>query len=137
MLSFFRDIFSEKVSNDCSTGSGVVPNGPYKGWKLVRTSHLDDKRDSGRERDHNFDCDTFTDLMNGLTKKRPLGINSGKWSLAWKNQKGYQTAIVQINSDKKQVTFVTVMQLNKKKALDYRPKKGDKFLDLGNINTPD
>ena len=28
----FREIF-EKVSPDCSTGPGVIPNGPYKGLR--------------------------------------------------------------------------------------------------------
>ena len=134
MISF-KNYLSEQVTPDCANGAGVVPDGPYKGWKLVRTSHLDDKRGS-KDRDDGFDCETFDELMGAMNKKRPLGINDGTWQLAWKNSKGYQTAIVSIDNSKKQITFITVMQLNKKKALDYHPKKGDKFLDLGKVLEP-
>ena len=41
----FYELFLEKVSNDCQTGAGVVPNvGPFKDFKIIRTSHLDNKR---------------------------------------------------------------------------------------------
>jgi len=128
----------EAVSGDCSDGSGVIPGGPYKGWNVVRTKHLDDPRPPSEiERDAGFECDDFSDLIQGLSRKRPLGIADGKWQMTWKNQRGYQAFIIQINNQKKELIFLTIMQLNKKRALGYHPKPGDKFLDLGTIKIPD
>ncbi len=84
----FKELFTERVSPDCSTGPGIIPDGPYKGWEIVRTNHLDDKRDTGRERDDGFDCQTFDAIISKLMQKRPLGLKSGKMQLTWKNAKG-------------------------------------------------
>ena len=46
---------NEKVSPDCSDGAGIIPEGPYKGWKVYRTNHIDDiRKETGKERDHGF-----------------------------------------------------------------------------------
>ena len=130
----FKELF-EKVSKDCSTGPGVIPDGPYKGWKIIRTGHLDDKRDSGRDRDHGFTCSTFDALITKLMQKRPMGLKSAKMQLTWKNSKGYQAVVVNVSNDQKQITFVTVMQLNRNKATQYETK-GAPNIDLGIIKEP-
>lgn len=131
----FKELFTEKVSSDCSTGPGVIPEGPWKGFKVVRTSHLDDKRDSGRDRDHGFDCDTFDALITKLMQKRPMGLKSGKMQLTWKNTKGYQAVVINISTDQQTITFVTVMQMNRSKATQYETK-GAPSIDLGIIKEP-
>lgn len=128
-------LLSEKVSPDCSTGPGVIPEGPWKGFEVIRTNHLDDVRDSGRQRDHGFDCDTFDAIITKLMQKRPLGLNSGKMQLTWKNSKGYQAVVIQIDKEKKTITFITVMQMNRKKANQYETK-GAPSIDLGIIKEP-
>lgn len=131
----FKELFTEKVSPDCSTGAGVIPEGPWKDFKVVRTSHLDDKRDTGRDRDHGFNCDTFDAIITKLMQKRPLGLKSGKMQLTWKNPKGYQAVVVNISTDAKTITFITVMQMNRKKATQYETK-GAPSIDLGIIKEP-
>ena len=83
----FTETINEKVSKDCSDGSGVIPDGPYKGWKVIRTRHLDEPRPpSEKERDDGFLCDTFENLVLAFLKKR-LNIQDGKYLLEWKNNK--------------------------------------------------
>ena len=126
----------ERVSPDCSTGAGEITTaGPWKDFKVIRTSHLDDERNTGRERDHGFDCDTFDAIITKFLQKRPLGIKDGKVQLTWKNSKGYQAAVVQVSNSKKNITFVTIMQLNRKKATQYETN-GDPSIDLGIIKEP-
>ena len=137
----FRELqnLQEKVSPDCSTGAGELPPvvGPWKDFVAIRTNHLDDIRPpSSKERDAGFDCQSFDHIIKALFRKRPLGLAAGKYQLAWKNKKGYQTGIVSIDTNKKTITWITIMQLNKKRALDYHPKPGDRLLDLGMVNEP-
>ncbi len=132
----FKDYLQEKVSQDCSTGSGVIPDGPYKGWKLIRTSHLDDDRKSGMDRDENFDCDTFDAIVTKFLQKRPMGLKDGKYSLSWKNANGYQNTVVAVRNSDTSITFITVIQMNKKSARDYHHKKGQSSIDLGIIKEP-
>lgn len=129
-------LYLEKVSPDCSTGAGVIPDGPYKGWKVVRTSHLDDKREPSKlDRDHGFDCDTFDTLITKLTQKRPMGLKSGKLQITWKNPKGYQACVINISNDTKSITFITVMQLSRGRANQYETK-GAPSIDLGIVKEP-
>ena len=135
----FIEIFLEKVSPDCSTGAGIVPSiGPYKGFKVVRTSHLDDPRNppNPEERDDGFDCDTFDTLAKKFFQKRPLGVADGDYSIFWKSPKGTESAIVNVNNTSKKFTFVTIMQLHKRNMNDYRIKQKTIKIDLGNIPEP-
>lgn len=126
---------NEKVSPDCSDGSGIIPDGPYKGWKVYRTNHIDDiRKETGKERDYGFTCKTFDLLINKFLAKRPLGIDSGEYTLGWKNTKGYQTVVVNISNDTKVISFITVMQLNKKSIRDYKIR--GKMVNLGVIDAP-
>ena len=136
----FKELFielTEKVSKDCSTGSGVIPDGPWKEYKVIRTSHLDEPRNppNPKQRDDSFICNTFDLIITKLMQKRPLGLKSGKVQLTWKNPKGYQAVVVNISTDLKTITFITVMQLNRKKATQYETK-GAPSIDLGLIKTP-
>ncbi len=130
----FKELF-EKVSPDCSTGGGEIPDGPWKDYRVIRTSHLDDERGTGRERDYGFDCDTFDALITKLMQKRPMGLRDGKMQLTWKNSKGYQAVVVSVQTSKKTITFITVMQMNRKKATQYETK-GAPSIDLGIIKEP-
>ena len=130
--------FIERVSQDCSTGAGELPMfvGPWKGFTVIRTNHLDDKRPpSERDRDHGFDCGSFDSIISAFLKKRPLGLKDGKYSLTWKNKKGHQNAVVNVNNDKKTITFITIIQLNKRQPNDYHAK-GAAALFIGNISVP-
>jgi hypothetical protein len=129
-------LFLEKVSNDCSTGSGVVPNvGPFKDFKIVRTNHLDDKRGS-KERDEDFDCQSFDEILKKFFQKRPLGVQDGDYSLFWKNQEGVQSMIININNKNKTLSIVTIMQLNKNNMNDYKIKQKTIKINLGNLLEP-
>ena len=133
----FRELL-EKVSKDCSTGDGIIPDGPYKGWKVWRTNHLDKPRYptiSSVERDEGFECDTFDALVSTLLKKRPLGLKDGKTQITWKNTEGIQACMLDIDNKKKTITFITVMQLNKSRSTQYETK-GSPSIDLGNLNEP-
>jgi hypothetical protein len=108
----FKELFCEKVSPNCDNGSGVAPV-TIKGWKVIRTEHLDDPRPpSGKERDEGFTCDTFEELVEQFLKKRPL-IQSGNYNITWKNSKGYQSMIVSVNAEAKEMTFITIIHGNK------------------------
>ena len=132
----FKEYLREVVSPDCADGAGVVPNGPYKGWKLIRTSHLDSKRPpSERDRDHGFVCLDFNKIVTKLTQKRPFGLKDGKTQIVWQNEKGYQSAVVAVDNNKKTITFVTIIQLNKKTATKYETK-GMSSINLGIIKSP-
>ena len=136
----FLELFTEKVNSDCSQGSGVIPTiGPYKDFVVVRTSHLDDPRNPPDEtqRDAGFDCDSFDDITTAFFRKRPLGVADGDYSIFWKNAGGVQTAIININNKTKKLTYITIMQLNKRNMNDYRIKKKTIKLDLGRVNEPD
>jgi hypothetical protein len=137
-IEMFKELFIEKVSNDCQTGSGVIPNvGPWKGYKAVRTNHLDEPRyPNGAERDEGFDCNTFDALVKGLIKKRPLGLPEGDFAIFWKNKDGVQNAMININKERKTITFITIIQQNKKKPADYRVKSMTAKIDLGSIPEP-
>ena len=102
---------------------------------MIRTNHLDDRRSNGTERDENFNCDTFDALITKLLQKRPLGLKAGKTQLTWKNQKGYQAVVLQISVDSKSITFITAMQLNKKKSTQYEMRDGVN-INLGVLSTP-
>ncbi len=132
-----QEELNEKVSRDCSTGGGVIPDGPYKGWSVVRTNHLDDTREpSNKERDQGFVCDTFEDIVMGFLSKRPLGIQDGKYMLEWKNRSGFQCLILNVQNEKTQLQIVTIMQLNQPKAGSYITSNRVKFVALGVINKP-
>jgi hypothetical protein len=105
---------------------------------IVRTSHLDDPRNppSPIQRDQNFDCDSFDEIMKDFFRKRPLGVSDGDYSIFWKNQKGVQTAIINVNNKTKKITWVTIMQLNKRSMNDYKIKQKTIKIDLGNIPEP-
>ena len=132
----FKEIFRlfEKVSPDCSTGAGVIPDGPWNNYKIIRTNHLDDLR-NGKERDQGVTCDYFDEIAKALFRKRPLGLNAGDYALFWTNSKGTQVAMVDINTEKKTITFVTMIQQDK--AMNkYKIKAGTKKLDLGRVLEP-
>ena len=133
----FRAYLTEKVSGDCSTGSGVVPNGPWNGYKIIRTSHLDEPRNppSPIQRDQGVTCDYFDEIAKALFRKRPLGLRSGAYAIFWTNSKGTQNAMVQINTEKLSITFVTMIQQSKPKN-KYRVKQGTVKLDLGRVLEP-
>ena len=130
-------LYLEKVSGDCLTGAGEIPDGPWKGYKVIRTNHLDDPRNppDPTQRDQNFDCSTFDGIITKLMQKRPLGLKSGKMQLTWKNSRGYQAVVVNISTDNKTITFITVMQLNRKKSTQYETK-GAPSIDLGILKEP-
>jgi len=134
----FKDYLLEKVSGDCSTGAGVIPKiGPWKGFLAVRTNHLDEPRNppDPTQRDQNFECDSFDDIVKALIKKRPLGIADGRYLVYWKNRKGVQSAVIKIDNKTKQIIFVTIMQLNKRNVNDYKSGGAIK-MDLGNLKVP-
>jgi len=129
----------EKVTPDCGTGAGVIPKiGPWKGFQAVRTSHLDDPRNppNPEQRDHNFDCDSFDEIVKAIFKKRPLGIQDGRYIIFWKNKKGIQSAIINIDNKEKKIIFVTIMQLSKRNQNDYKTG-GAIRMDLGKIDEPE
>lgn len=127
---------NEKVAPNCDSGGGEIPSGPYKGWKVIRTNHLDDIRPPAeKERDAGFNCETFDELIYAFLNKRPLGIKDGSYSLTWKNSKGHQNFVVSVNNAAKTITFVTIIQLNRKGPNDYHAKDSASIF-LGNINTP-
>jgi len=67
----------ERVSPDCSTGAGEITTvGPWQGYKVVRTKHLDEPRNPSSEiqRDDGFDCDTFDKIITKLIQKRPTWL---------------------------------------------------------------
>ena len=130
--------FFEKVSLDCQTGAGIVPNvGPFKDFKIVRTNHLDQKR-QGKERDEDFTCNSFDEIIKRFFQKRPLGVSDGDYSLFWKNEYGVQCMIININNNPqiKSLTVLTIMQLNKRHMNDYRIKQKTIKIDLGRIPEP-
>lgn len=131
------EALNEKVSPDCSTGPGVIPDGPWKEYEVIRTNHLDDPRNppNPKQRDAGFDCDTFDAIITKLMQKRPLGLRGGKMQLTWKNPRGYQAVVVNIDTSKKTITFITVMQMDRKKATQYETK-GAPSIDLGIIKEP-
>ena len=133
----FKKYLDEVVSPDCSTGSGVVPEGPWQGYKIIRTSHLDDPRNppDPTQRDQGVDCDFFDEIAKALFRKRPLGLRAGDYAIFWTNSKGTQNAMVNINTDKKTITFITMIQQNKPMN-KYRVKNGTVKLDLGRVLEP-
>ena len=137
-IKSFKDFLNEKVSPDCSTGAGIIPEGPWKEYNIIRTRHLDEPRNppGGAERDEGVTCNYFDAIAKAIFRKRPLGLRSGDYSIFWKNSKGYQTAIVAIDADKKTITFVTMIQQNKRNPNDYRIKKGTIKFDVGIVKEP-
>jgi hypothetical protein len=131
-------LFLEKVSNDCQTGAGIVPNvGPFKNFKIIRTNHLDDKRGlSSKERDADFDCESFDLILKKFFQKRPLGVQDGKYSLFWENKNGVQSMIIEIDNKAKALRIVTIMQLNKNNMNDYKIKHKTIKINLGKIEEP-
>ena len=127
-------VFLEKVSQDCSDGRGIIPDGPYKGWKVLRTNHLDDYR-GNKQRDHNFECNDFEKIVLKFLEKRPLGIEDGEYSITWKNQDGYQNAVVSVNNKFQVITFVTIIQMNKKTP-KYTLKSNTRKVYIGIVNAP-
>ncbi len=133
----FKKYLKEVVSQDCSTGSGVIPDGPYQSWVVIRTNHLDSPRPpSERPRDYGWECDDFEDVVTAFLKKRPMGIKDGKYLIEWKNKKGYQCLVMNIDNKRKEMTVITMIQLNKKSSGGYNAS-GAKFIGIGNINIPD
>ena len=129
--------FLEKVSKDCSTGAGVVPDGPWNGYKIIRTNHLDDPRNpsSNVQRDQGVTCDFFDEIAKALFRKRPLGLRDGTYAIFWKNSNGVQNAMVDIDTNRKTITFVTMI-MQSKPMNKYRIKKGTMKLDLGIVKEP-
>jgi len=132
----FREII-EKVSTDCSTGAGVVPNvGPFKDFQIIRTTHLDQPRgSSSEERDQDFDCSSFDSILKKFFQRRPLGVQDGDYSLFWNNPKT-QCMVVNINNKSKKLTILTIMQLDKRNMNDYRIKGKTIKINLGPISEP-
>jgi hypothetical protein len=128
---------NEKVSRDCSNGPGIIPAGPFAGYKVLRVRHLDFKRKDGKERDHGFDCETFGAIVNALSRVKgvPSMRHMGEYQIVWKNRRGYQAAAIEVNQDKKIVKFITIMQLNRKCQTCYHAK-GRPEIYLGPIDEP-
>jgi len=123
-------IIQERVSPDCQTGNGAMMK--VGKWIIGRTSHLDDPRPpSEKERDDGFYCKEFANIIQMFLKKRPMNISDGKYHLVYKNEHGYQDCLVAVNNDFKTMTFVTIMQLNKKSPNDYDAKNGEKRIFIG------
>jgi len=123
---------SEKVSPDCSTGNGAM----FKvgDWVIGRTNHLDDPRPpSEKERDDGFFCKEFIKIIQMFMKVRPYEIQEGKYNLVFKNKLGFQNCVISVNSEFKTMTFITIMQLNKKNMSDYTVKNGDKKIYIGEV----
>ena len=133
----FKKYLNEKVSPDCSTGAGVIPDGPWKDYEVIRTSHLDDPRNppDPKQRDHDFICLDFDAIITKLMQKRPMGLREGKTQLTWKNSKGYQAMVINISNRQKSITVITIMQMNRKKSTQYETK-GAPNIDLGIIKSP-
>jgi hypothetical protein len=74
--------------------------------------------------------------MKAFFRKRPLGVSDGDYSIFWRNSKGVQSAVINVNNKTKKITWVTIMQLNKKSPGDYRVKKNTIKLNLGNVPEP-
>lgn len=122
----------ERVSQDCSTGSGAMMK--IGKWIVGRTSHLDDKRPpSEKERDDGFFCKEFIKVVQMFMKKRPMDIADGKYHLVYKNEHGYQNCVVAVNGDFNTITFVTIIQLNKRSITDYKVKGGDRRIFIGEL----
>jgi hypothetical protein len=121
----------ERVSRDCSTGNGAMMK--INGWIIGRTSHLDDPRPpSEKERDDGFYCKEFANIIKMFLKKRPMNIADGKYHLVYKDENGYQNCVVAVNNSFKTMTFITIMQLNKRNPNDYKTRGGDKRIFIGN-----
>lgn len=122
----------ERVSKDCSTGSGSM----FKvgKWIIGRTRHLDDPRPpSEKERDAGFFCKEFVAVVKMFLKKRPMNIESGKYHLVYKNKRGYQNCVVAVDNRFNTMTFITIIQMNKRSITDYKIKSGDKRIFIGEL----
>jgi hypothetical protein len=123
----------ERVSRDCSTGNG--PMMKIKGWIIGRTSHLDDPRPpSEKERDDGFYCDEFSSIIKMFLRKRPMNVADGKYHLIYKDKNGYQNCVVSVNNEYHTMTFITIMQLNKRNPDAYKIRGGDKRIFIGKRN---
>jgi hypothetical protein len=136
MISF-KEYLLEKVSSDCSSGPGIIPAGPFAGYKVLRVKHLDSKRKDGKERDYGFDCETFEALVMGLSRIKgiPSMKHMGEYQIVWKNRKGYQAAAIEVDHERKIVKFITVMQLNRQCQTCYH-SKGRPEIYIGPIDEP-
>jgi len=132
----FKELF-DSVSKDCSTGAGIVPGGPWNGYKIIRTNHLDEPRkEAGVQRDHGVTCDFFDEIAKALFRKRPLGLRDGDYAIFWRNSSGVQNAMIDINTKRKTITFVTMIQHSKSNATKYKLRSGSSKLNLGIVKEP-
>lgn len=125
-------LVQEKVSPDCATGNGAM----FKvgKWIVGRTVHLDDKRPpSEKERDDGFFCQKFIKVVQMFMKARPVGITEGKYHLVYKDENGYQNCVVSVNEEFSTMTFITIMQLNKRNINDYKVSNGDRRIEIGEM----
>ena len=136
-MTTFKQFINEKVSPDCGSGPGIIPAGPFAGYKVLRVRHLDAKRKDGKERDYGFNCNTFQAIVNALSRIKgiPSMRHMGEYQIVWKNKKGYQAAAIEVNHSDKIVKFITVMQLNRKCQTCYH-SKGRPEIYLGPIDEP-
>ncbi len=99
----------------------------------MRTNHLDDYR-IDKQRDYGYTCEKFEKIIEILFKKRPLGIDSGKYNLIFKENGDYQSVIIAVDKTNKKITFITIMNLNLNSIHDYKYKKDTRRIFLGKLN---
>ena len=128
----FEDVINERVTRDCTTGAGLADT--HNGWKIIRTNHLDDIRvGSDVSRDYGFTCIKFKLIVALLLKQRPISMADGHYNLMYKQHSKFQEVVVNVESNIKKITFVTIMSLNKNKMSDYRNPKHERRIYIGEI----
>ena len=132
MSNEIYNVLNEIVTRDCTTGPGEATT--YGEWSIFRTKHLDQSRgESGIERDYGFTCIKFKLIIALLVKKRPFEIVDGHYNLMYKQHKKYQEVVINVESNIKKITFITIMTLNKNKMSDYRNPKYERRIYIGEI----
>ena len=128
----FNQVLTERVTRDCTTGAGLADT--HNGWKIIRTNHLDEPRaGSTEERDYGFTCIKFKLIVALLLKQRPISMADGHYNLMYKQHSKFQEVVVNVESNIKKITFVTIMSLNKNKMSDYRNPKHERRIYIGEI----
>ena len=120
----------EKVSLDCSTGAGKAIE--HEGWELYRTKHLDVER-YGKTRDEGYTCVKFQKIIAMFLKHKRITIRDGHYNLLYREDNAYQEIVLGVDTKKKKMTVITIIQLSLEKQKDYHNPKNDRKLFIGNI----